>query len=96
MSTVSLLSIPWEGGGNFPAEDAKAKPKDVMQPGLRVLSVVYEMEGMEAHFETCARLHVSALPSKRALLARSASVPALSDASLAALIDQHCLRPQGF
>lgn len=89
MSRVPQHSIPWEGGGSFPAQDAKAQPKHVMQTGLRVLFVVYEMEGMEVQFETCARLHVSALPSKRALLARSASIPVLSDASLVALIDQH-------
>jgi len=68
---VPLHSIPWEGGVNFPAGDAKEKPKDVMQTGLRVLVVVYEMEGMEVQFETYAGLHVSALLSKRAPLVRS-------------------------
>lgn len=84
---MPLHNIPWEGGGSFPAGDAKAKRKDVMQTGLRVLFVLYEMEGIEVQFETCAGLHVSALLSKRALLARSASVPALNDASCMALID---------
>ena len=60
---VPLHSIPWDGGGNFPARDAKGKPKDAMQAGLRVIFVVYEMEGMEIQFKTCAGLHVSALPS---------------------------------
>lgn len=83
-----LQSIPWEGGVNFPAGDAKAKPRDVTQMGLKVLSVVYEMDGMEVHFETCARLHVSSWLSKKAPPARSASVPVLSDASRVALIDQ--------
>lgn len=87
MSTVLLRSIPWEGGGNFPAGDAKAEPKDVIQTGLRVLFVVHEVEGMEVQFESCAGLHVSASPSKRALLVLSASVPALNDASRVALID---------
>lgn len=57
-----------------------------MQTGLRVLFVVYEMGSMEIPFKTCAELHVSALQSKRAPLARLASIPVLSDASSAALI----------
>lgn len=58
-----------------------------MQTGLSLLFVVYEMKGLEVLFETCAGLHISALLSKRALLAHSASVPALSDASCVVLID---------
>lgn len=84
---VPLHSIPWKGWGSFPAGNVKVKPKDIMQTWLKALFVAYEMEGMEIQLEICARLHVSSSLSKRALLACSASTPALSDASPAALID---------
>lgn len=84
---MPLHSIPWKGWGDFPAGNVKAKPKDIMQTWFKALFVVCETEGMEIQLETCARLHVSTSLSKRALLACSASIPVLSDASPMALID---------
>lgn len=81
---VRLRSIPREGARSFPAGDAAAQLKVAIHTRLRVVFVVYEVE---AQSETCTGLHISAPLSSRAPLARSASAPALSDASRAALID---------